>query len=601
VLTGLRRDPGAAVNTAQVQGTATPPIAEWNTQVSAGYQQLAQWNDFRLTQDSADHFTVAKRTSAAGSWVPHAGHGRRATGFGYVGGASGGLGVGLTDFWQRFPRALDIRYAATGTARVTLWSWSPTAPAMDLRHYDTTAHGLDLSYEDVQEGFSTPEGIVGSTEMLLWAFDSTPSRSRIAALEPVLTAPPQLVADPQRYHAAGVFGRWSLPDRSTPARQTLETALDNEIAFYAGQVEQRRWYGFWNYGDVMHTYDLDRHEWRYDQCGYAWDNAELGSDAMLWYAFLRTGAPAVFRLARAMTRHVSEVDTHHAGRFAGLGSRHNVSHWGDGAKEVRIGESYTKRFAYYLTTDELLGDLIRTSLRADHTLLTVEPLREVLPPQTLAPTRIRIGPDWYALVSNWLTEWERTGDTKWRDRIVTGMTDIAALPAGLFTGEAGGAVGFDPDTGHITNFNKGDYTGGYNLAMAFCGEQILWEALDLVDVPAFRAVLLDFARYVIAPAAERIARYGFDFNPGAFPTIYSRVTAWAGEQLGDATLRTRGWTQFLNDPAGKPWPAAVTVSGNVVAAPVQEIPTAADFSTNDAAQRGLAIISLLAIAPGEAP
>lgn len=601
VLTGLRRDPGAAVNAAQVAGTATPPIAEWNPQVSAGYQQLAEWNDFRLTQESADHFTVAKRTSAAGSWVDHAGRGKRADGFGYCGGASGGLGFGLTDFWQRFPRALDIRGAAGATAQVTLWSWSPYAPAMDLRHYDTTAHGLDLAYEDVQEGFSTPEGIVGSTEMVLWAFTRTPERSRIAALEAALTASPQLVAAPEWYHAAGVFGRWSLPDRSTPARATLEAALDNEIAFYAGQVDQREWYGFWNYGDIMHTYDLDRHEWRYDAGGYAWDNAELGSDALLWYAFLRSGKPAHFRLARAMTRHVSEVDTHHAGRFAGLGSRHNVSHWGDGAKEVRIGESFTKRFAYYLTADELLGDLIRSSLKADRTLLTVEPLREVLPPQTLAPTRLRIGPDWYALVSNWLTEWERTGDPRWRDRIRTGMTDIAGFAAGLFTGEAGGAVGFDPATGHLTNFHKGDYTGGYNLAMAFAGEQILWEALDLIDAPAFRAVLLDFARYVQAPSAEKIAHYGFDFNPGAFPTIYSRVTAWAGEQLDDPALRTRGWTQFLNDPAGRPWPTPVTITGDTVPEPIQEIPTTADFATNDFAQRGLAIISLLAIAPGEAP
>ncbi|WP_433386097.1 hypothetical protein ACQPZX_06405 [Actinoplanes sp. CA-142083] len=46
---------------------------------------------------------------------------------------------------------------------------------------------------------------------------------------------------------------------------------------------------------------------------------------------------------------------------------------------------------------DLLGDLIRSSLKADRTLLTVEPLRKVLPPRTLAPTRVRIGPDWYAL------------------------------------------------------------------------------------------------------------------------------------------------------------------------------------------------------------
>lgn len=54
---------------------------------------------------------------------------------------------------------------------------------------------------------------------------------------------------------------------------------------------------------------------------------------------------------------------------------------------------------YYLTADELLGDLIRISLKADRTLLNVDPLREVLPPQDAAPMRLRIGPGWYALAS----------------------------------------------------------------------------------------------------------------------------------------------------------------------------------------------------------
>ena len=360
----------------------------------------------------------------------------------------------------------------------------------------------------------------------------------------------------------------------------------------------------------MHTYDATRHEWRYDVGGYAWDNGELGSDAMLWYAFLRSGDPTAFRLGRAMTQHISEVDTYHSGRFAGLGTRHNVSHWGDGAKEARVGESFTKRFCYYLTADELLGDLIRSSLQVDETLLTVEPLRNALPPQHEAPTRLRIGPDWYALVSNWMTEWERTGDTRWRDRIVTGMTDIAGFPAGLFTGEAGGAVGFDPETAHLVNLDKGDYQGGYNLSMAFCGEQILWEVLDLVDVPAFRRSYVDFARYVQAPPAEKKDRYGFDFDPAVFGTIYSRVTAWAGQQLDDPAIRRRGWEKFTSDPNGRPWPEPVRVDGNAVASPVDEIRTehsnnqSGDFATcatNDAAQRTLAIVSLLAVAPDEAP
>lgn len=596
VLTGLRRDPGAAVDKAQVDGTATPPLSTWNPQVSGGYTQLAEWNDYTLFQESASHYAIWKRTSEKGSWLKHAAHGERASGFGYVGGVSGGLGFGMRDFWQQFPRSLDIRGAAGDTASVTLWSWSPLAGAMDLRHYDTTAHGLDLAYEDVQPGFSTPEGIARSTELQLWALASTPSRDRVAALGGATASPPQPFADPRWHHQAGVFGRWGLPDRSTPGRARLEDSISADLAFFADQIDQRGWYGFWDYGDVMHTYDNDRHEWRYDAGGFAWDNAELGADAALWYAFLRSGDPLAFRLAQARTRHVAEVDTHHTGRFAGLGSRHNVSHWGDGAKEARVGESYTRRFAYYLTADELIGDWMHLSLQADTTLMTVEPLREVLPPQHVAPTRLRIGPDWYALVSNWLTEWERTGDTKWRDRIVTGMRDIASFPAGLFTGEGGGAVGFDPTTAHLVNLNKGDYTGG-NLAMAFCGDQVMFETVELVDVPEFRQTLLDFARYVQAPSAEKIAHYGFDFKP-PFPTIYSRVTAWAGEQLDDASIRRRGWQQFLSDPAGQPWATPATISGTLVPEPVKEIRGAA---TNDAAQRTLAIIELLGVAPEEAP
>jgi hypothetical protein len=74
-------------------------------------------------------------------------------------------------------------------------------------------------------------------------------------------------------------------------------------------------------------------------------------------SFLRTGRADVWRLAYAMTRHLSEVDFHHTGSFAGLGSRHNVSHWGDGAKEARVSSSTLKRPFYYLTGNEKLPSL----------------------------------------------------------------------------------------------------------------------------------------------------------------------------------------------------------------------------------------------------
>jgi hypothetical protein len=140
--------------------------------------------------------------------------------------------------------------------------------------------------------------------------------------------------------------------------------------------------------------------------------------------------------------------------------------------------------------------------------------------------------------------------------------------------------------------------------MAFCGDQVLWEVIGLVDTPpAFYEKLYEFARYVQAPASEQTAFYGFSFNPQVFGAIYSRVTAWAGQQRNDATIMTRGWQAFRSDPTGAPWAAPVEVSGSAVVSPVHEIPVANNgtFTTNDAAQRGLAIIELLAIAPQQAP
>ena len=175
------------------------------------------------------------------------------------------------------------------------------------------------------------------------------------------------------------FGIWSLPDRSTPLKRAVEDQLDGALELYKKEVEQRHWYGFWDYGDVMHAYDPARHVWRYDIGGYAWDNTELGTDMWLWYSFLRTGRADIFRMAEAMTRHTSEVDTYHLGRFAALGSRHNVRHWGCGAKEARISQAAFRRFHYYLTTDERTGDIMRAVVDVDYKVTELDPMRLASP------------------------------------------------------------------------------------------------------------------------------------------------------------------------------------------------------------------------------
>lgn len=130
------------------------------------------------------------------------------------------------------------------------------------------------------------------------------------------------------------------------------------------------------------------------------------------------------------------MDVYHIGPNAGLGSRHNVSHWGCGAKEARISQAAWNRFYYYLTTDERCGDLMTEVKDADHKLYDLDPMRLAQPRSEYpcsAPARLRIGPDWLAYAGNWMTEWERTGNTTYRDKIIAGMKSIAALPNRLFT------------------------------------------------------------------------------------------------------------------------------------------------------------------------
>ena len=64
----------------------------------------------------------------------------------------------------------------------------------------------------------------------------------------------------------------------------------------------------------------------------------------------------------------------------GLGSRHNVVPWGDGAKEARISQAAFRRFYYYLTTDERTGDVMREVVNADYRVAQLDPMRLAQPP-----------------------------------------------------------------------------------------------------------------------------------------------------------------------------------------------------------------------------
>ena len=443
--------------------------------------EIASWDGFRLSQLSPNGYSIRKRATSGSPWIGTI-EGRRAPGFVSVGDRTHSVSVTLEDFWQSYPSTLQVDGVRSDTATVTISLWSPEAEAMNFAHYDTIPHGLEAAYEDVQPGMSTPVGTARTSTIWISCQDGG------AAVAPLTHA--QYVPKPEYLHYKRAFGIWSLPKDSREDHD-----LDSLMHFFSSQQERHGWYGYFHYGDFMHTYDNSRGEWRYDVGGYAWDNTELGTPAMLWYQFLRTGDAEVWRLATRMTRHCSEVDSYHRGAHAGLGSRHNVLHWGCGAKEARISQAFWNRFYYYLTADERVGDIMREVRDADTLLYTLDPLRLAQPRSAeypcTAPARLRIGPDWLAYAGNWFTEWERTGNTHYRDKILTGMKSIADMPHGLFSGPL--ALGYDPATGVLSWEGDSAVQHTNHLCTIMGGFEFMNEMMLSIHNKAWERAWLDHA------------------------------------------------------------------------------------------------------------
>lgn len=443
-------DKGEAVQRKQMRGERIPPAESFDQKSQQLLKDWASWNRFRLSQLNDMSYTIRKQAKPdcmmVGTFA-----GKRADGMAFVGDKTNGLIAVMKDFWQSYPSTIEVTDACSESAKLTLWIWSPEAEAMDLRHYDKEGHGLNASYEDIQEGMSTPQGIARTTEIILVPTNGYCGPDSLLAISRQLTSFPQLACTPEYLYEKKAFGEWSLPKYDTPLQCQIENRLDSLLTLYKKNQEDCHWYGFWNYGDFMHTSDPVRNDWLYDVGGFAWDNTELATNMWLWYSFLRTGHKDVWKMAEAMFRHNSEVDVYHCGPHAGLGTRHNVSHWGCGAKEARISQAWWNRFYYYLTGDERAGELMEEVLDADQLLYTLDPMRLAQPREQFpctAPARLRIGPDWLAYAGNWFAHWERTKDKKYLNKLKAGMKSISDFPSGIFTGPK--ALGYDPATGVIS-------------------------------------------------------------------------------------------------------------------------------------------------------
>lgn len=583
---GQNKTKDNSIQQRQMLGQRIPPYDQFDTKGQNLIDNWASWDSYRISQLSADAFTIRKRANRNNPWIGTY-SGQHSNGYTFLGDISGGIGILLHDFWQSYPSTVEVSNAKTDNATLTVWLWSPEAEPMDLRHYDNRAHDLIASYEDVQEGMSTPFGIARTSTITICCSDGYKGKNDFAAQAAEISQPNVLLPIPEYLHSRRAFGIWSLPDRSNAFRSNVEDILDGYIDFYIHAIEDNKWYGFWNYGDVMHAYDNVRHTWRYDIGGYAWDNTELASNMWLWYNFLRTGRADIWRMAEAMTRHTCEVDVYHIGKNAGLGSRHNVNHWGCGAKEVRVSQAAWNHFYYYLTTDERCGDLMSEVKDVEQQLYDVDPMRLAQPKNEYpctAPARLRIGPDWIALASNWLLEWERTQNSVYRDKIIAGMNSLCALPNRLFTGPL--ALGFDPATCIITSESDPQLQSTNHLMTIMGGFEMMNQIMRSIKLPEWEAAWLDFTTNYKQKALE-IKHNRFRI---------SRLQAYAAYQLKNSKLALEAWQDLMNS-----LPDSGTLGFQTQEITPPDVPStiieSPGISTNDAATWSLDAIYMQDVIP----
>ena len=146
-----------------------------------------------------------------------------------------------------------------------------------------------------------------------------------------------------------------------------------------------------------------------------------------------------------------------------------------------------------------------------------------------APARLRVGPDWLAYVGNWLTEWERFGTEKYREKILVGMESIAALPDGIFTGNL--AKGYAPATGRISYDGDLSVRSTNHLLSIVGGFEVMNELLVNVPCTEFRDCWLDFAR--------RYKQMAIDIRHNRFPV--RRLEAYAAWHDRDPQRMAATW------------------------------------------------------------
>ena len=132
-----------------------------------------------------------------------------------------------------------------------------------------------------------------------------------------------------------------------------------------------------------------------------------------------------------------------------------------------------------------------------------------------------------------MTEWERTGNRRYADKIKTGLQSMANLKHGLFTGNK--ALGYDPASGRITYDGPDSLLNTNHLCTIMGGFEVMNELMVMLPSPQFESTWLDHAR--------RYREMAMKVSGNKFPV--RRLDAYAAWRDRDVERRSQVWQSLL--------------------------------------------------------
>ena len=308
--------------------------------------------------------------------------GEKAEGWVTVGAPGRFLTLAVRDFWQQFPKELEVTRDA-----LTVHFW-PSHGEGRIRTGDNlsirNAYQQWFAHEGRVLDFRVPEeylafvkqdseqynwphakvanaiGLAKTHEMLLYFHPQDWEAARSREVNRVFQDAPAAVVEPEWMCDSGVFG--SLHPQDREAFEPVETALDETLDNISRLRAMDRDYGMFNWGDSHHNWDWATRRWNMHRI---WRNTHHGWTRWPWLMYARSGDKAVLDWAEANARHVADVDHCHYAtddlealtyplqkRVGGICDYKGFVHWASGGRLYYNSIADSMIWHYYMTGDQ---------------------------------------------------------------------------------------------------------------------------------------------------------------------------------------------------------------------------------------------------------